>query len=92
LKYKKGCGKTSYIQCLAGELKLDICLLSLSSSTLDDQGLNERLRDAPLKSIILLEDVDAIFVDRNVSDKASIGKKTVTFSGLLNAIDGIVII
>jgi len=31
---------------------------------MDDDDLNRALNDAPAKSIILLEDIDAIFVDR----------------------------
>lgn len=37
---------------------------------------------------MLLEDVDAIFVDR-MSTKLSHKEKSVSFSGLLNAIDGV---
>jgi chaperone BCS1 len=37
------------------------------------------------RSILLLEDVDAAFVDRTSSSAAS----GLTFSGLLNAIDGV---
>ncbi len=59
-----GCGKTSFAQVLAGELQLDVCLMNLSSKDLDDDCLAELLRAAPGRSMILLEDVDAIFVDR----------------------------
>lgn len=31
---------------------------------MDDDGLNTMLNSAPMKSIILLEDIDAIFVER----------------------------
>lgn len=80
-----GCGKTSFCQVLAAQLKLHICVLTLSSKSLDDQSLNQRLHDAPGNAIILLEDVDAVFVERDVRAQ-QIG---VTFSGLLNAIDGV---
>lgn len=40
---------------------------------------------AGCRSILLLEDVDAAFVDRTSSAAAS----GLTFSGLLNAIDGV---
>ena len=82
-----GCGKTSFCQALAGELKLDLCMLTLADKNLDDTALAENLREAPANSIVLLEDVDAVFVERSVqSDSKSSG---VTFSGLLNAIDGV---
>ena len=46
------------------------------------------MREAPVGSIILLEDVDAVFVDRQSADKKT-QKNGVSFSGLLNAIDGV---
>eukprot|EP01080_Neovahlkampfia_damariscottae_P011604 gene11604-4847_t len=81
-----GCGKTSFISALAGKLKLNICLLNLSSGSLDDDDLNQKLHEAPKDSIILLEDIDSIFVERNSVVQ---GMKKVSFSGLLNALDGI---
>jgi len=57
-----GTGKTSFIQAIAGKMKLNICYLNLSSGNLDDDGLNRALNDAPGHSIILLEDIDAIFI------------------------------
>jgi chaperone BCS1 len=51
-----GSGKSSFIQALAGELNLNICLLSLSERGLTDDRLNHLLTVAPERSIILLED------------------------------------
>lgn len=51
-----GCGKSSFIQALAGELSLNICLLSLSERGLTDDRINHLLTVAPERSIILLED------------------------------------
>jgi replication-associated recombination protein RarA len=42
-----GSGKTSIIHSLAGELGLDIYIISLSRSGLDDNGLNELISDLP---------------------------------------------
>lgn len=87
-----GCGKTSFCQALAGELKLDICMLNLANKNLTDNSLAENLRLAPANAIVLLEDVDAIFVDRTASSsKKEDGgdNQGVTFSGLLNALDGV---
>ena len=66
---------------------MNICLLSLSSGRIDDDDLNQKLHEAPENSIILLEDIDSIFVDRN--SVLPTGMKKVSFSGLLNALDGI---
>ena len=56
-----GCGKTSLITALAGELRVVICILSLSSLNLTDDNLVELMTQAPRHSILLLEDVDAAF-------------------------------
>ena len=59
-----GCGKTSLAQVLAGELGLDMCIINLAKPGLNDEGLLEQLRFAPRRAMLLLEDVDAIFVRR----------------------------
>merc|ERR1711925_59540 len=59
-----GCGKTSFITALAGELEYSICVLNLSDRSMSDDRLQHRLADAPENSIILLEDIDAAFVSR----------------------------
>jgi len=85
-----GTGKTSFTQAVAGALKLNICYLNLSGGNMDDDGLNRALNDAPSHSIILLEDIDGIFVGReSVSKGKGGGARGVTFSGLLNALDGV---
>lgn len=60
-----GCGKTSFITALAGELEYSICVLNLSDRSMSDDRLQHRLADAPEDSIILLEDVDAAFISRD---------------------------
>lgn len=80
-----GTGKTSLIRAVAGELDLDIAMVSVSSGRVDDMALARLLLAAPANAVLVIEDVDAIFSDRDAGDGA--GK--VTFSGLLNAIDGV---
>lgn len=60
-----GTGKTSFVQAVAGASKLNLCYLNLSSGELDDDQLNRLLSEAPERSIILLEDVDAMFIQRD---------------------------
>ncbi|KAI8128372.1 Mitochondrial chaperone BCS1 [Lucilia cuprina] len=87
-----GCGKSSFITALAGELEYGICLLNLSERGLTDDRLNHLLNVAPEQSIILLEDVDAAFASREDVSKQSAaydGLNRVTFSGLLNCLDGV---
>ena len=50
---------------MAGELQYSICVLNLSDRSMSDDRLAHRLADAPENSIILLEDVDAVFVSRD---------------------------
>lgn len=59
-----GSGKTSFIQALAGALSYDICLLNLSERGLADDKLIHLLSNAPERSFILIEDVDAAFNKR----------------------------
>lgn len=74
-----GCGKTSYVMALAGELRLSICLLSLSNRALNDETLMTLLNTAELRTIVLMEDIDRAFSN----------ECNVTMSGLLNALDGV---
>jgi len=87
-----GCGKSSFITALAGELDFSICVLNLSEPGLSDDRLNHLLSVAPQQSIILLEDIDAAFGSRDISsENPSVyqGMGRLTFSGLLNALDGV---
>jgi len=79
-----GTGKTSFIFALAGYFAMNICIVSLGDKELNDEQLNQLLNSAPRRSILLLEDIDAAYVNRN-TDKSH----RITFSGLLNALDGV---
>ncbi|KAJ2705067.1 Complex III assembly protein translocase and chaperone, partial [Coemansia spiralis] len=85
-----GSGKTSFIQALAGELGYNICILNLSERGLTDDRLGHLLTVAPERSLLLLEDIDAAFGRaRQLSEHAAYQQSMVTFSGLLNALDGV---
>ncbi|EJW82782.1 mitochondrial chaperone BCS1 [Wuchereria bancrofti] len=87
-----GSGKSSFIAALASYFGYSVCMLSLSERTLDDDRLNHLLNTPPPYSVVVLEDVDAAFGSRDdavQSSKAYEGLTRVTFSGLLNAIDGV---
>ncbi|CEQ42304.1 SPOSA6832_04101, partial [Sporobolomyces salmonicolor] len=83
-----GSGKSSFIQALAGSLDYNICVLNLSERGLTDDKLNHLLANAPERSIVLLEDIDAAFSMRQQTGEAGFNSN-VTFSGLLNALDGV---
>jgi len=80
-----GSGKTSFITALAGELKADLYVLNLGDPLLTDGKLSSLLADTKTGSFILLEDIDAAFARREKSKDSDNG---ITFSGLLNALDG----
>lgn len=83
-----GSGKTSFIQALAGELDYNICILNLSEGHLTDDRLNHLMNNMPERSLLLLEDIDAAFNTRKQSGEHGF-HSSVTFSGLLNALDGV---
>ncbi|KAG1654666.1 Mitochondrial chaperone BCS1 [Nymphon striatum] len=87
-----GCGKSSFIQALAGHMDYSICVLNLSERGLSDDRLNHLMNVAPQETFILLEDVDAAFANREDTDRVKAaydGLNRVTFSGLLNTLDGV---
>ncbi|OSD01560.1 hypothetical protein PYCCODRAFT_485041 [Trametes coccinea BRFM310] len=83
-----GSGKSSFIQALAGELNYDICVLNLSERGLADDKLIHLLANTPERSFVLIEDIDAAF-NKRVQTSADGYQSSVTFSGFLNALDGV---
>lgn len=85
-----GSGKSSFVQALAGELDYSIAMLNLSERGLTDDRLNTLLSVVPKRTIVLLEDADASFGNRRTqTDADGYRGANVTFSGLLNALDGV---
>ena len=81
-----GTGKTSVIQAIAGRLGLDIYILRLSKDDMDDDMLEDLVLNVPHNAILLIEDVDAAFTKRKKSNYLG---RNLTFSGLLNVLDGV---
>ena len=85
-----GSGKTSFVQALAGNLEYDIAILNLSERGLTDDRLIHLLSIVPRQCLVLLEDADAAFTNRRTqTDSDGYRGANVTFSGLLNALDGV---
>lgn len=80
-----GTGKTSAAFALAGELRLKLCALSLTNPKLTDNVMADLLQRTPPRSLILIEDIDAFFNSREKQDN----RMQISFSGLLNALDGV---
>lgn len=68
-----GSGKTSLIHSLAGELGLDIYVVSLSSKGMSDNTLTTLMSHVPSRCILLLEDLDAAFTRGISRDATSTG-------------------
>lgn len=49
------------IHCMAGELGLDVYIVSLSRAGLDDSSLSELVNALPERCVALMEDIDAAF-------------------------------
>ncbi|KAG8685342.1 hypothetical protein FRC09_014800 [Ceratobasidium sp. 395] len=71
-----GSGKSSLIHAIAGELALDIYVVSLSSSWINDATLTALMGRVPARCIVLLEDLDAAFTRSTSRDNASTGAPT----------------
>ena len=92
LRYKRnylfagypGTGKSSLGFALASSLNMGIAIVNFGPKV-TDAVLARALKDIPNDTILLLEDIDALFKDR----KANEFKNMITFSGLLNCLDGI---
>jgi mitochondrial chaperone BCS1 len=81
-----GTGKSSAVVAIASALGMDIAMLSLGDSHMEDSGISELFSSIPVNSIVLMEDIDCAFIERKDGDDK---RSKVTFSGLLNAIDGV---
>ncbi|MDO5691856.1 MAG: AAA family ATPase [Pseudomonadota bacterium] len=80
-----GTGKTSLVTALASELGLNICTFSLASPLVTDEKVHALLAGVPPGSLLLIEDVDAFFHQR----EAAHDEVRLSFSGFLNALDGV---
>ena len=76
-----GSGKTSLVKAITIKYKRPLYVLSLSKK-LEDEGLIDLVHAIKDNSILLLEDIDAFFVDRRAESI------NVSFSALINVIDG----
>lgn len=81
-----GCGKTSTIRMIAGMFRLNACFLSLTAADFSNQVLQDALSTIPRRALLVLEDVDVLFNEDRKSETGT----ALTFSGMLNALDGLV--
>lgn len=70
-----GTGKTTFANVIAGHFRLNVFMVSLSTTTLSDDMLEPLFEQLPDKCILLLEDIDSAGTNRqNMGQKAK-GKK-----------------
>ncbi|KAJ6003700.1 hypothetical protein N7522_006392 [Penicillium canescens] len=91
-----GTGKSSFSFSVAGELGMDIYVVSIPS--VDDESLKTLFEELPDNCVVLLEDIDAVgsvycrdpvAKEPNTGLEPGTDKKGVTLSGLLNVLDGV---
>lgn len=93
-----GTGKSSFVRALAGELRRPVAFLQAAAAGMSDALLADAFRDVPRRAIMVLEDLDCLFLDPSgtTGDAAAGGSRQgsdgmkITMSGLLNTLDGLV--
>jgi predicted AAA+ superfamily ATPase len=84
-----GAGKSSFIMALASHFGYNLAIISFTPK-MNDNDLIRLLRSLEEKEenkvFIIFEDMDCIFKERKSNDE---NRNMVTFSGILNALDGI---
>jgi chaperone BCS1 len=81
-----GSGKSSIIQALAGHFDRNVCFLQPAHEEMTDDAFKKAMKRVPKNSIIVLEDIDALFDKRRCTQNV---RCPLTFSGFLNGLDGI---
>jgi chaperone BCS1 len=79
-----GTGKTSFIFSLASHFKLKIYVMNFTNEINDYEFTHALTNTDENNSLLLLEDIDSLFVKRESQTKSMI-----TFAGLINCLDGI---
>lgn len=95
-----GTGKTSLASALCGHFGLNLYILNIGGPGMNDDRLVDLMLTLPRKTMLLLEDVDAVAPERKhkpknvaiASTTDSVGieeAEGITLSGLLNCMDGL---
>jgi mitochondrial chaperone BCS1 len=81
-----GSGKTSMVQALMTLGRKYLYIPMLTSEEMTDESLHYAMQKVREDSVVLLEDIDAIF---DIERHNRVCNSKLTFTGLLNAIDGV---
>ena len=79
-----GTGKSSLVSIIATKFKRNIYIICFDPQ-LTDSGLMSAMSGIPDNSILLLEDIDCVFQDRETAPT----KSNVSYSALFNVLDGV---
>lgn len=80
-----GTGKTTTAQVIASVLNINICTLDFTNK-IDDTTFRRAMKTIPTNSMLVIEDIDHLFAPQKQHDEF---KNGISFSGLLNMLDGI---
>ncbi len=86
-----GTGKTTLVKAIASYFRLNIAILQLKTSTLNDCHLLSAINNIPKNTLLLIEDVDSLFAgnvyqNNNTNLVNSLNK--ISFNTILNILDG----
>jgi len=84
---RPGNGKTSTAVALASKFDRDIYIARVDCLT--DGHFRQLIASVPPHSILIIEDVDCFFQDRESNSGVPFSEPVLTFSGFLNALDGV---
>lgn len=80
-----GTGKTSFMNSVAGHIQRNLCFIQMDKHMTDDTFRNA-MTQLPALSMVVLEDVDALFTNHREADQ---NNSSLSFSGFLNCLDGL---
>jgi len=80
-----GTGKTSFMNSVAGHIQRNLCFIQMDKHMTDDTFRNA-MTQLPALSMVVLEDVDALFTNHREADH---NNSSLSFSGFLNCLDGL---
>lgn len=87
---ESGSGKSSFVLAIASNLGMNVNILNLSAPGMNDAKIMELLSSVDVNTIVLVEDIDCAFTKRDSGpDRKGKMDFGLTFSGILNALDGI---
>lgn len=84
-----GNGKSSLALALASALDRDVYVLNVGSTGMSDLNIRAALARVPLRALVLIEDIDGAFSAQRQQLNEDSGRRGLTLSGILNALDGV---